>query len=52
MEDAIKNLNQDIHLDAGANRIAARSAGNSDWTPVRPTGVGGYFYSAQSFLDL
>ena len=39
MEDG-KNLNQDIHLDAGANRIAARSAGGGDWTRCGPLGLG------------
>ena len=40
MEDAIKNLNQDIHLDAGANKIAARSAGGGDRTRCGPLGLG------------
>ena len=40
MEDAIKNLNHDLHLDVCAYRLAARADGDSEGTRSDPRGLG------------
>ena len=51
MEDAINNLNRDIHLDMGATKFAASQLATVTGPGAAHRGWG-CLYSAQSFLDL